>query len=68
MDIERFRDENGKIQNRAANKESEYLFTHCANGEAAVPTRVLNKHVIPMLFLHGVSGVRAIDKTLGVRK
>jgi len=63
MKIERFRDRDNRILNRAADKKNEWLFTHCANGACAVTTRVLNEHVTTMLFLHGIGVVDIVDNT-----
>jgi hypothetical protein len=63
MKIERFRDRDNRILNRAADKKYEWLFTHCANGSCAVTTRLLNEHVTPMLFMHGVASVEIVDNT-----
>ena len=63
MKIERFRDRDNRILNRAAKTKDQWLFEHCTNGSAAVTTRVLNESVTPMLFLHGIGVVDIVDNT-----
>jgi len=62
MKIKKFR-KGVNIFVRAADRESKFLFEHCANGESMVTTRFYNKHVEPLLFIHGVTIIETVDET-----
>lgn len=68
MQIERYRTTDNRILNRVFNKKDEWLFIHCANGRSEVTTQVLNRHVAPMLFTHGVIMLEIVDNACKVKQ
>jgi len=61
MEIQRYRDENGKIMNKPKYKEDIFLFHHCSNGLSSVTTRFLNAYVWPMLQIHNMNTMQIMN-------
>lgn len=56
IDLIKFKNGN-KTFIRSANKESEHLFKHCANGESIISLYEYNKRVERLIWLHGVNEI-----------
>lgn len=63
MELQKVRDEWGRIAIEAVNDSDVGLFRHCSNGRFRVWTKDYNKYVEPMLVIHGVTSIKIIDRS-----